>query len=306
MASARVLVVLTCLLAAGCAAESADRAQAAPAQDPAQNPVQDPAQDPAQDIEQQRVIVLERPPIIAVQGREEMPLAIRAAERADPDELFGRQDARRVGVDALPFLTRTEAGRRFLGAARPRALARGMPPQFCPAVAAAEGPSDKAPGAGRAAAVEAVLGSCLDRLGPAREGCGCRVIALDDVLAVPREEVAYATGVSARLQVPELGLDLLLVAEDVPGAPGEVLLRGLGGPLARVVPGPEESVTVKLLDQDRRFEGYRIPVGFRRGRLAERIYATDAAGHRLRLLIGFDPAELADHAGAWLAWPRQG
>ncbi|HUF86245.1 MAG TPA: hypothetical protein VMM59_02585 [Thermohalobaculum sp.] len=249
-----------------------------------------------------RMIVLERPPIIAVQGMEQMPLAIRAAESMDMAELIGRAGARWARVDALPFLTQTEAGRRFLAASPPRALARGMPPEFCPAVALAEGPA----GAGRGSVVRRALESCLARLGAAREGCGCRVIALDDALTVPREEAAYAIGVSARLQVPDLGLDLMLVAEDGPGDAPEVLLRDLRGPVARLVRGPGEAVVVELAGSGRRFEGFRIPVGFRRGRLAERVYATDAEGHRLRLLVGFEPAELSGHAAAWLAWPGEG
>ena len=156
----------------------------------------------------------------------------------------------------------------------------------------------------RARVAREALTRCLDRLGPAREGCGCRVIALDEVVTVPRDETAYATGVSARLRVPGLGLDLVLVAEDGPGP--ETLLRGLAGPVARLVHGEDDRITVVFEDTGRRFEGQAIPVGFRRGRLAERIYATDAEGHRLSLLVGFEPAELAGHAAAWLAWPGQG
>ena len=254
----------------------------------------------AEATHRERLLVLERPPIIAVQEPEEMPLAIRAADSLDAAALERRESARRVGTDALPFLTQTAAGRRFLAAAAPRAIARGMPAEFCPAVATAAGPAE----AGRGEVVRRALGACLEGLGAAREGCGCRVLALDDVVTVPRDETAYATGVTARMQVPGLDLDLMLVAEDA--ADGTVLLRDLAGPVARLSHGEGDAVSLAFADSGRRFEGYRVPVGFRRGRLAERIYARDEAGHRLRLLIGFEPDELAGRAAAWLAWPERG
>jgi hypothetical protein len=70
--------------------------------------------------------------------------------------------------------------------------------------------------------------------------------------------------------------------------------------------GENDSATLIFLSTERRFEGFRIPVGFRRGRIAERIYLADAQGNRLSLLIGFEPDELAGRAGAWLAWPPKG
>jgi hypothetical protein len=246
-----------------------------------------------------RMIVLERPPIIAAQRPEDLVLAARAAAGADPAELAARPSSRWVGVDALPYLTQTEVGRRFLAAAMPRALARGMPAEFCPAAEAVA-----SPGAGRAEAARSALQGCLARLGRGHEECGCRVVALDQVVTVPREEMAYATGVSARMRVPGLGLDLMLVAEDT--AAGETALRDLMGSVARLEHGPGDEVAVVFTRSGHRFEGFRIAVGFRRGRLAERIYALDGDGNRLSLLVGFEPDELAGHAAAWLAWPKQG
>lgn len=250
-------------------------------------------------LHQARMIVLDRPPIIAAQQPEDLVLAARAAGGVDPADLIARPSSRWVRVDALPYLTQTEVGRRFLAAATPRALARGVPAEFCPATEVAASPA-----ASRAEAARTALQGCLAKLGPGHEGCGCRIIALDQVVTVPREEMAYATGVSARLRVAALGLDLMLVAEDV--APDGLVLRDLLGPVARLEHGPGDAVTVVFARSDRRFKGFRIPVGFRRGRLAERIYALDGNGNRLSLLVGFEPDELAGHAAAWLAWPKQG
>ncbi|MHA1530040.1 MAG: hypothetical protein ACTSVG_13560 [Alphaproteobacteria bacterium] len=248
----------------------------------------------------QRMVVLSHPPIIAANKLEEIPVALRIAENTDPAELSKRESARQVGVDALPFLTSTEAGKRFLSAAAPRALARGMPPEACPAAAVASA----TPETPRAEVAGQALRRCLASLPPERAGCGCRIVALDDLVTVPREDTAYATGTSARMRSAALGIDLLLVAEEVPG--GGTLLRDLHGPVARLANTENDAVTLSFHATGQRFEGYRIAVGFRRGRVAERIYVVDAEGNRLSLLIGFEPGELADRAGAWLAWPPEG
>ncbi|MFQ5565205.1 MAG: hypothetical protein ACE5EU_02465 [Paracoccaceae bacterium] len=245
-------------------------------------------------------MVLSNPPIIAANRFEDLPVALRLAENADPVELSRRESARWVGIDALPFLASTEAGKRFLATAAPRALARGMPSDSCPASAVAGAP----PETSRAEVAGQALRTCLGKLAPERTGCGCRIVALDDLVMVPRDDTAYATGTSARMRSAALGIDLLLVAEEVPG--GGTLLRDLQGPVARLVNGDGDAVTLRFDATGRRFEGFRIQVGFRRGRIAERIYVADADGNRLSLLIGFEPGELAGGAGAWLAWPPEG
>ncbi len=246
------------------------------------------------------MIVVERPPVIAAQLSDDLPIAARAASRIDRKSLAARQSSRRVTADALPFLTETAIGQSFLAAAAPRALAIGMPAEFCPAVAGATG----APGTPAQDVAVQALGACLDQLNPADSGCGCRIMALDDLLLVPREETAYATGTSARLQALGLGIDLMLVAEEEPGEP--MLLRDLRGPVARIMRGEGDAVTLDLLETGSKFTGRSIPVGFRRGRVAERIYVSDSEGHHLTVLVGFAPGELADTAAAWLAWPDQG
>jgi len=186
-------------------------------------------------------------------------------------------------------------------------LARGTPEEACPALTTASGADatlagDEAQKRGDVAAV--ALSACLKQLPPDMPVCGCRVIAVDDMVTVPREQIVYATGTSARLRAPKLGLDLLLVAEDAPDA--TTVLRDLRGPVAWIDREGDHHVTLRLKDSGRVFEGRSIPVGFRRGRLAERIYAEDGDGEKLSLLIGFDPDELSQHAGAWLAWPKDG
>jgi len=248
----------------------------------------------------ERMVVIEQPPIIAAQLPQDLPIAARAASRIDRASLAGRQSSRTVSTDALPFLTETEIGRDFLASAMPRAIARGMPADFCPVASVATGPA----GSPLEDVASRALGSCIAQLHPGDTGCGCRIMAIDDLLLVPREETAYATGTTARLRSTALGLDLVLVAEEEPGEP--MLLRDLRGTVARITRGGNESVTLELIGTGDRFTGRSIPVGYRRGRIAERIYVADAAGNRITVLVGFAPSELADTAGAWLAWPGRG
>lgn len=248
----------------------------------------------------QRMLVFSNPPIIAASTPEDLPVAMRVAANADPEALSKRESARWVGIDALPFLTSTESGNQFLAAAFPRALARGVPAESCPVDAVATG----VPGTHRETVAGEALRSCLAEIIPARPDCGCRIVALDELVTVPRGEIAYATGTTARMRSASLGIDLVLVAEESAG--GETLLRDLYGPVAHLVHGDNNRVKLNFISTGREFDGYRIQVGFRRGRIAQRIYAIDADGNRLSLLIGFEPDELADGAGAWLAWPPEG
>jgi hypothetical protein len=248
----------------------------------------------------QRMMVLPHPPKIAAATRKDISGAAGIAAHTNSANLSKRESARWVGIDALPFLTSTESGKQFLATAFPRALARGMPAESCPVAAVAAG----APGTPRGTVAGEALQNCIAKIVPAQSGCGCRLVALDDLITVPPEEIAYATGSSARMHSASLGINLLLVAEETSG--GEALLRDLRGPVAHLARGEDNAVTLIFLSTGRRFDGYRIPVGFRRGRIAERIYAVDADGNRLSLLIGFEPDELAGGAGAWLAWPPEG
>jgi len=244
--------------------------------------------------------VLPQPPIIAAYGAEDLEIARTVAVNTDPAKISRRDSARWVGIDSLPFLTSTEAGKRFLAAKAPRALARGMPQESCPAAAIAAA----APPAPLAEVTVQALQGCLAQLKPEYGDCGCRVVALDNLITVAHEDTGYATGSTARMRAASLSIDLVLVSEET--ANGEILLRDLRGPVAQLRYGEGDAVILEFTAGGRRFEGRRIQVGFRRGRIAERIYASDSEGNRLSLLIGFEPDELAARAGAWLAWPTEG
>jgi hypothetical protein len=246
------------------------------------------------------MLVLSRPPAITISSEDDISKAQLVAKHADIANLSKRDSARWVGIDALPFLTSTEAGKEFLAATAPRALARGVPAASCPVATFAAGPA----GTPRDEVAGDALQACLASLGPAQPECGCQIVALDNLVTVPRDETVYATGTSARMRSAALGIDLLLVAEDT--GDGEILLRDLNGPIARLSRGEGDAVTLRFQATGQTFDGRRIAVGFRRGRIAERVYATDADGNRLSLLIGFEPDELAGGAGAWLAWPSEG
>ncbi len=238
------------------------------------------------------------PPVIAARSPAELAGALNAAGRIDSAALAARESARWTGIDSLPYLTSTEIGLRFLRAGRPRALARGAPAAACPVIAMA----DASAGNARAEVARVALERCLAQITPDQQKCGCQIVALDDLVMIPADETAYATGTSARLRSAALGLDLLLVAEEIEGG---VLLRDLNGEIARITYGPEERVELRFAGAAGVFTGRRIPVGFRRGRIAERIYASNARGDRVSLLVGFEPSELAGGAAAWLAWPSE-
>ncbi len=246
---------------------------------------------PGAALSDQLLLVLNQPPIIHAANQAGLRDAGSVAARSTYARLGDRRGGRLVAASELPYLTGSSEGRAFLAAELPRALARGEPAASCPAV----GLSTGRPGV----AVKA-LDACLARLEEVGtlEDCGCRVVALGNVLTVPRSETAYATGISARLASDALGLDLLLVAEETDSG---ILLRDLRGEVGRLAVGPGDAATLTL-SEGAVFSGERIPVGFRRGRLGARYYLADPDGRRVTVLIGFDPQELVAGAGAWLAW----
>lgn len=245
-----------------------------------------------QRVDSQQILIMPRPPVIAVDKDNDLATVTRRLQRLNPNALAAREGARLIDANALPWLAGSTEGREFLAGSPTRVLVRGTPAAFCPVALTETGSGSATDLASRA------LQSCAAQSAP---GCGCQIIALGSVLMVPREEVAYATGISARIQARSLGLDGFLVAEETPA--GLILLRDVSGVVGRMERGTGDQVRLTFDKASEPFTGFARGVGFRRGRLAERIYATDSAGNRVTLLIGFEPDELAEFAGAWLAWP---
>lgn len=243
----------------------------------------------------QPLTVVPRPPELVAEDPAEIARTVGEAAAIDAALYRSRFGARRLRADSLAWLSGSPDGRAFLALAPPRAVARGEPAENCPAVGlAGEGEPS------RAAAARAALERCFADL-PGGRGCGCRIVAIDNLLTVPLSEMAYATGVAARLSVPERGIDAVLVAEEEPD--GTVLLRDLRGTVARLDRAGEGQVALVFVDGGARFEGRSERLGFRRGRLAERLFLESAEGARAVVLIGLSPAEIAAEADG-LAWQR--
>ncbi|MEO0823201.1 MAG: hypothetical protein AAF074_22620 [Pseudomonadota bacterium] len=253
----------------------------------------------------QSILVTQQGLTIRAKDEREVTNAAKLAARTDRRKLLSRDGSSLVSSSEVPFLVQSARGREFLNASLPRALARGEPAAICPASGVASGPAGAGAGpAGRGAAVEAALSACfaeLRRVG-APEACGCGLIAFDRVVALPRAETTYASGTAARLKSDPPGIDGLFVARA--DGNGRLRLFDVTGPIAEIrdIEGDRPTL-VFTSDPEAEFTGRNLPVGFRRGRIARRLYLTDASGRKISVLIGFSPEELAQYAGGWLQFP---
>ena len=225
----------------------------------------------------QSLVVPEIPPRIVANTGTEIARARRAVERLDRAALARQQGTRRSAAAGLGYLAASPVGKAFLEHRQHRALARGAPPAQCSATGVAGAQSTPARAAG------AALGTCLSRLPEGSEGCGCRLLALDDIVLVPETDLAYAVGIAAHLRVPDLGIEHVLVAEQADAR--KTVLFDLKGRVGQVTRLGEGRVRVTL-EGLAPFEGQVGARGFSRGRRAERVSARDGAGRRLSLRLG--------------------
>ncbi len=239
-------------------------------------------------------------PVTAMALAEARAAAADAAERA-----LSAPRVPRIEPAAAPFLFSAPEGRAFLAApVAARALARGAPREWCPTIGLAAAPEAADP----AAAAERALRRCLaarDERARAA-GCGCRLLALGDALLAPQSALDYAPGVGARLI--GLGDGRPLIARETPaeGAGAVVAFESAAGRVAEARLAPDGTATLTLDDGGAVFEGRRERLGWRRGRIVERLLLRDAAGRRLIALIGIEPLDYAAAGPALAAWPREG
>ncbi len=214
-----------------------------------------------------------------------------AATLERTDEAFRptRLEAAQIGL-----LYGSPEGRAFVETMGPRALAQGEPPAQCPALTVGRGAS------GEAAAREAFEG-CFAALAE-REDCGCRLLAEGDRLLAGAPWFSYALGVSAALVDPQSKREMTLVAEEraVPSRPGAstVWLLGFDGPKGALHLEADGAASLALLSEGRasnpQWRGQAYAEGFRRGRVARRVFLTDAQGRERILLVGFEAQEMAE------------
>ncbi|MEL6978925.1 MAG: hypothetical protein AAGM38_09625 [Pseudomonadota bacterium] len=277
------------------------------------------------EIEAARLVQPPRPPKLVASDIGDLDDVVSAAA---PDRLaswMAERGARRFEGPQIPFFFESELGRAYARSGPGRAIARGEPADRCPLFGAA------LDGADPASAARGAMRQCLSQRSPSQSDCACRLLAADQVLFAPPEAFAYARAVSAKAipldaRLRPSGPPARLIAEErfepraaaaetgarasgLEPARREALalgarrlwLIGLQGPVAgldlqadgaarlTVLEGPRDA-----LRPVRELEGRWEAEGFRRGRLAERVALRDEAGEPLLLLIGYEPAEMAE------------
>lgn len=259
----------------------------------------------------QQLVLPAAPPLIEAQDADDVDRAMRLAARYDRKRLERQRRTRVIEAVQTPLLYEAPAGQRFLSTPGARALAMGYPPAICPAI----GLATSAEPAPRSETAASALNLCLAKLkeSDASAECGCRLVALDDTLLAEQAAFAYARGVTAQFVGGKQALATTLIAEERPEADGSGDVRiwflDALGPraVARLTEEGEAELAVLEgpngeLSASRYYRGRWESEGFRRGRLAEKLYLKDEDGERLIALIGYSPAELAAREDELEVW----
>lgn len=248
---------------------------------------QDPRLSGPSEIDLTRMASAPGAPRLIARDPAEVAQATRSAMRYLGERLPEARGLRLLEISAIPFLRRSPEGATFLRRPFPRALARGTPPQACPA-AAASSPS----AATSALAAEDALTRCLDVLDvrKADASCGCRLLAVDNALVAPRRDFAFAPGVTAFLIRTRTGAAERLIAEsELTSDGGEtVVLRNAAGVVATLALKGETAEMRLAATPEVIWRGSRRMFGYRRGRMSERMVLTTTDGQTIRLLIGVE------------------
>lgn len=251
-----------------------------------------------------RLLVLDAPPVITARDIETSARASDAALAYASGPV--PRASRRIEPQAAAVLYNTDWGRAFLGAQAGRAIARGEPAERCPGLGVVAGTPETPTGA----IVEIATTQCLRSLAAAGvTDCGCRVIAVNDTLLAPLTEFVHAPGIGARL----IGLGSVstagpLVAREQRDLAADgsrrLLLGNASGPVATAALFPDGAAVLELEEGGIRLEGRRDLVGWRRGRLAERLLLRTPDGRRVIALIGFEPEDYVREGLTLARWPR--
>jgi hypothetical protein len=224
-----------------------------------------------------------------------------------------RFDTRSIEIANVPLMLSSWHGTRYALAQESKAIVQGAPADMCPVLVMKSGyasPMDAA----KAAFSRCEQGvKALSQIDKAFKDCGCRLLALNDLLLVEPEALRYATGVAAHLwyEGESSHKPIILVArsstkevfEDI----GE---RGLGVLYLYSVKGLYAVVKVTndgnvsmvkynstangVHSSNYRAYGQYVPIGFRRGRQAYKADMKDISGRTLHLIIGIEPEEYKD------------
>lgn len=255
-------------------------------------------------LAQQRFLPLTPPPQISVRAEADMADALAAVRRVARDSADAT--APRIEAVAEPFLYGSPLGRRYLALAPARALALGDPAERCPAAGLGHDAGARG-GAGAQAAAGQALRQCL-AMTEGRADCGCRLMALDDMLLAGPLAFTYAPGVGGRLVGGGAGGRgaPLTVAERATDDPARTLIGffDASGPVAVGEVNDDGGARLVLTRSGAVFEGARERRGWRRGRIMERLLLSDAEGRRIIALIGFEPADIVAEGAALAAWPK--